>query len=261
MPRVDIGAEGATVVDQRYPRAGRPNAKVQLFVRALAPGAAPVQVDLGVDADIYLARVDWSADGRTLYVQRLSRDQRTLDLLMVDPATGAARTIVHERQTPWIDLNDDFTPLKTGDFIWGSERTGFNHLYLYAREGRLIRAVTHGAWPVTGAATGAGAHASGVAAVDEARRLVYFTASKDSPTERQLYVTSYAQPGEPRAITSGHGWWSASVSKDATRFVGTYSDPDTPPQTALYDIAGAAAALDRGEPAGARPPVLSLPRP
>ena len=238
VPRVDIGAEGSTVVSQRYPRAGRPNAGVQLYVRALAAGAAPVKVDLGADADIYLARVDWAADGRTLYVQRLSRDQQSLDLLSVDPATGASQVIIRERQKPWIDLNDNFTALKDGSFIFGSERTGFNHLYLYTREGRLVRAITHGDWPVTGAATGAGAHAPGVAAVDEARGLVYFTASKDTPTERQLYVTSYRAPGEPRAVTSGHGWWSVSVSKDASRFVGAYSDPDTPPQTALYDISG-----------------------
>ena len=239
VPRVDIGAEGSTVVSQRYPRAGRPNAVVQLFVRALAPGAAPVRVDLGSDADIYLARVDWSADGRTLYVQRLSRDQRSLDLLSVDPATGTSRVIIRERQSPWIDLNDNFTALKDGTFIWGSERTGFNHLYLYGRDGRLIRAVTHGDWPVTGAATGAGAHASGVAGVDEARGLVYFTASKDTPTERQLYVADYKRGGEPRAVTHGHGWWSATLSRDARRFVGTYEDPDTPAQTALYDVAGA----------------------
>ncbi|MBE7218682.1 MAG: S9 family peptidase [Caulobacteraceae bacterium] len=238
VPRVDIGANGTTVTPQRYPRAGRPNAVVQLYVRPLAPGGAPVKVDLGADTNVYLARVNWSKDGRTLYVQRLARDQQTLDLLMVDPATGASKVIVHEAQTPWIDLNDNFTALKDGTFIFGSERTGFNHLYLYSREGRLIRAITHGDWPVTGAATGAGAHAPGVAAVDEARGLVYFTASKESPTERQLYVTSYKAPGEPRAITHGHGWWSATVSQDAARFVGSYSDPDTPPQTALYDIAG-----------------------
>ena len=238
VPRVDIGAEGATVVSQRYPRAGRPNAVVQLFVTPLAAGAAPVKVDLGPDADIYLARVNWSADGRTLYVQRLSRDQQSLDLLSVDPATGASHVIIRERQKPWIDLNDNFTALKDGTFLWGSERTGFNHLYLYGRDGELIHAVTHGDWPVTGAATGAGAHAPGVAAVDEALGLAYFTASKASPTEKALYVVSYRHPGEPREIVGGHGWWSAAVSKDAQRFVGTYSDPDTPPQTALYDIGG-----------------------
>jgi dipeptidyl-peptidase-4 len=63
-------------------------------------------------------------------------------------------------------------------------------------------------------------------------------ASEDTPLERQLYVVSYRQPGPPRAITTGHGWWTAVMPKSATTFVGYYSDPSTPPQAALYDAAG-----------------------
>jgi dipeptidyl-peptidase-4 len=61
-PRLEIGADGASIHEQRYPKAGRPNAIVELYVTALTPGAAPVKVDLGPDKDIYLARVNWSAD-------------------------------------------------------------------------------------------------------------------------------------------------------------------------------------------------------
>jgi dipeptidyl-peptidase-4 len=247
LPRLEIGADGATIADQRYPRAGRPNAVVSLYVRQIqgvvqmdGAGASdpPVKVDLGPDADIYLARVHWSADGRTLYVERENRAQTQLDLLRVDPLTGESRVILTERQTPWIDLNDNFVALKDGDFIWGSERTGFNHLYLYNRDGKLIRVLTHGAWPVAGSASGAGAHASGVAGVDQVRGLVYFLASKDTPLERQLYVVSYRNPEAPKPVTKGAGWWTAVMSKDATRFIGYYSDPTTPPSSALYDADG-----------------------
>ena len=239
IPRLDITATGSTTIEQRYPRAGRPNAVVDLCVTGLAPGAAPVKVDLGGDKDVYLARVNWSEDGRTLYVQRQSRDQKTLDLLLVDPATGASRVILTEHQEPWVDLNDNMTTLKDGTFIWGSQRTGFNHLYLYSREGKLIRAITHGdGWSVVGAASGAGQQAPGIAYVDQERKLAYFISGKDSPLERHLYVTSYGKPGEPRRITGGHGWWSISVAKDGHSFVGGYSDPATPPQTGLYAMDG-----------------------
>ena len=126
----EIGAEGTTVLNKRYPRAGRPNAVVELYVAPIT-GGARVKVDLGTNTDVYLARVDWAKDGKSLYVQRESRDQTRLDLLAVDPATGSAKVLLTEHQTPWINLTDDFTPLKSGDFIWGSERTGFHHLYLY----------------------------------------------------------------------------------------------------------------------------------
>jgi dipeptidyl-peptidase-4 len=236
VPRFDIGATGATVVNQRYPRAGRPNAVVELYVSALS-GGPRVKVDLGADTDIYLARVDWSKDGKTLYVQRESRDQQRLDLLAIDPGTGAAKVILTEQQKPWIDLNDDFTALKDGDFIWGSERTGYLHLYLYKPDGTLIRAITQGDWPIA-ASAGAGRHPSGVAGVDEAKGLVYFAAGKDSPLEQQLYATSYRQPSEPRRITTGDGWWTIDMAKDHKSFVGTYTDPHTPARTALYAVEG-----------------------
>ena len=236
VPRFDIGAAGATVVNQRYPRAGRPNALVELYVAPLA-GGARVKADLGADTDIYLARANWSADGKTLYVQRESRDQQTLDLLAVDPATGAARVIIHETMKPWIDLNDDFTVLKDGDFIWGSERTGYHQLYLYRADGTLIRAITQGDWPLAMSA-GGGRHASAVAGVDEAKGLVYFAAGLGDPLEQHLYVTSYRHPGAPRQITTGHGWWAVDLAKDDRAFVGTFTDPHTPKQTALYSIDG-----------------------
>jgi dipeptidyl-peptidase-4 len=237
VPRFEIGAEGATVSNQRYPRAGRPNAVVELYVAAFESPTTRHKVDLGTNSDIYLARVDWSHDGRTLYVQRESRDQTTLDLLAVDPATGASHVIITEHSTPWINLFDDFRALKNGDFIWASERTGFHHLYLYHPDGTLVHAITQGEWPLFGG-SGAGLQDAGVAGVDEARKLVYFVASKDGPLEKQLFVTSYDKPAAPRQITAPGGWWNVDVARDNRSFVGAYTDARTPTQTALYAIDG-----------------------
>jgi dipeptidyl-peptidase-4 len=85
---------------------------------------------------------------------------------------------------------------------------------------------------------GNGLHPSSVAGVDEAKGLVYFIASKDGPLEQHFYVTSYRAPGEPRKITSGEGWWNVDLAKDHKSFVGSYTDPKTPAQTALYSIDG-----------------------
>ena len=136
IPRLDITGGGASVIEQRYPRAGRPNAVVELYVHDRQTGRR-TKVDLGADTDIYLARVNWSADGETLYVQRQSRDQQTLDLLSVDPATGASKVIVTQRSDAWVPLSHDFKPLENGDFIWSSEESGsksFKHsqFFIYA---------------------------------------------------------------------------------------------------------------------------------
>jgi dipeptidyl-peptidase 4 len=127
VPRVEIGATSTAIVEQRYPRAGAANAEVSLFIRDIASGTVR-PVDLGNDADIYVARVDWSKDGKTIYVQRQNRSQTRLDLLMVDPATGTSRVILSETDSVWLNLTKDFTPLKSGDFLWTSERTGWRHI-------------------------------------------------------------------------------------------------------------------------------------
>ncbi|MFZ0266134.1 S9 family peptidase [Caulobacter sp.] len=226
IPRADIGPGGATVVEQRYPRAGRPNAVVDLFVQDLATGKI-VQIDLGPNKDIYVARVDWSADGKTLYVQRQTRDQKTVDLIAYDPASGAGKTIVTDTDAHWVELADDFKPLKDGSFLWSSEKSGYKHLYHYAAGGKLIAQITQGDWPV-----------GDLEGVDEARKVAIFTASIDTPLERRIYEVSYAKPGKPKALTPAGGWWTAKVAETGGAFTGSYNDPKTPPQTALYDAAG-----------------------
>jgi dipeptidyl-peptidase-4 len=224
--RPEVGATGAKVVAQRYPRVGRPNAVVDLYVQDVATGQR-VKVDLGDNPDIYLGRVTWSKDGRTLYVQRQSRDQRRLDLIAVDPSTGKSKVILSETSPHWTDLTDDFRPLADGTFLWLSEKSGFRHLYLHDAGGKLVRQVTKGEWPI-----------AELLGVDEARGVAIFSANKDVPVERRLYEVSYKAPAEPRALTPAGGWWSAEVAKAGGTFVGTYEDPKTPPQTALYRADG-----------------------
>lgn len=222
IPRLEVSAGELISVDQRYPRAGRPNARVQLYVAEVASGSRR-KMDLGQSDDFYLARVAWSKDGQQLFVERLSRDQHTLDLLACNPDTGRCQTILEEHSPHWVELSDDLTPLKSGDFLWSSERAAFRHIYLYTPDGTLRRQVTSGAWPV-----------AAIEGVNEERGEVIFSASMKIPIERQLYAVSYLKPDVPRPLTSGHGWWSAIVAKTGGALVGTYSDPMTPPRTGLY---------------------------
>ena len=156
---------------------------VQLFVSELSAGGAPVQVDLGANADFYLPRVNWFPDSSAVAVQRESRDQKTLTLLRADPASGATTELLTERRDRWVDLNDNLTFLgKSRQFIWASNRSGFQHLYLYDWNGQLVRPLTQGEWQVTG-----DNDSHGMRGVDENRGLVYFLANAESPLERHLY--------------------------------------------------------------------------
>jgi len=231
--RFQINADGVQVVRQRYPSAGTRNALVQLFVTTL--GGSPVQVDLGADPDIYLARVDWFPDGRILAVQRQSRDQKSLTLLAADPVTGATRELLTERSPAWVSLNDELTFLEdSGRFIWSSSRTGYRHLYLYRADGTLERPLTAGEWNVVG---DGGRRA--VKGVDERRGLVYFTASAESPLERHLYAVALRGPAtSPRRLTTEAGWHSVSMPENARSFLDTWSTTERPPSVTLRDASG-----------------------
>jgi dipeptidyl-peptidase-4 len=222
--RAAIGANGTKVFDQRYPAAGTPNVVVTLWTMN-PDGSGRAKIDLGTNPDIYLARVDWSKDGRTLFVQRESRDQKQLDLLAVDPATGASRTVLGENSQTWINLNDDFRPLKDGSFIWGSERSGFHHLYRWAN-GQLAP-LTHGDWTMTG-----------LVGVDEPHHRVFFTANKDSVLESQVYSVDYLNPGEAQRLTETGYSNAADMDKAGTRLLISRSSPEQPPQIYLADDSG-----------------------
>ncbi len=224
VPRFGINADGVTVTDQRYPRAGTPNALVELYVIDVATGAR-TQIDLGQETDIYLSRVNWASDGSTVYVQRQNREQTVLDVLAADPATGETEVMLTEEAPTWINLTYDLRPLEDGGFLWTSERTGFRHVYHVNAEGEA-RALTSGEWVV-----------DQITGLSEDGSTVYFEGWMDTPLERHLYAVPF-EGGEPTQITSGEGWWSVSLGSGAQGFFGSYSDPDTPSQTGLYAMDG-----------------------
>lgn len=225
--RAAIGATGTSIYEQRYPAAGTPNVLVDLFIMK-PDGTGRVKVDLGPERDIYLARVDWLPDGSALLVQRQSRDQRTLDMLRVDPATGASTLLFSERagEKSWINLSDAYRPLKDGSLIWRSERDGYGHLYRW--QAGAWTQLTRGPWVV-----------DTLVSVDEATGRVVFTANRDSVLEKHLYTLDLSRPGEPTRLTEA-GWTLSGASGDGagTRFIISRSNPSQPRQTYLADANG-----------------------
>ncbi len=224
--RAAIGASGTTTFEQRYPLAGTGNAEVSLWVMR-PDGSGRVQVDLGPDPDIYLARVDWAKDGKTLFVQRENRVQTRLDMLAVDPASGAARVLFSEEAAPksWINLTDDYRFLKDGSLIWWSERDGFGHLYHFV--GGHWRQLTRGPWMVTS-----------LVGVDEAQGRVFFTGTKDDVLAPQVYALDLVQPEQITRLTEP-GWVNgASMDKSGHTLVISRSAEAQPPQSYLADETG-----------------------
>ncbi len=232
--RFEIQATGASIVRQRYPATGTNNARVELFVADLGSEGLQ-QFDLGANQDIYLPRVDWFPDSRAIAVQRQSRDQKTLELLRLDALNGRGRVLLTERSDSWVPLHRELTfLLRSNQFIWASSRDGFQHLYLYGNDGKLVRQLTSGEFMVEGVTT-----EPAVRALDERARRVYFTAGLPSPLERHLYWVSLDKPGTPRRVTQGAGTHDTNMSQDARVFVDKFSSTEVPPNVTLHDAAGA----------------------
>lgn len=232
MQRFEIDADGVTIIPQRYPFAGTPNPVVELFTIELASNAV-TEVELGADKDFYLARVNYSLDG-TLAVQKQSRDQKRLDLIFVDPDTKAQTIVVTDTSDTWLNLHSNLTFIEGGaKFIWTSERSGFNHAYLYAKDGTLVRELTEGNWILspTGRAGGA------IRAVDEAAGYLYVTGWRDTPTEKHLYKVPLSG-GESVSLTEVGGWHDTWVANDGSFFVDNGQNSTRPPYTAIRDGEG-----------------------
>ena len=223
--RAAIGADGTRLFTQAYPAAGTANANVSLWL--VNPDASgKTKVDLGPSADIYVARVAWAVDGKTLYVQRLTRDQQRLDILAVDPATGASRVLASETAKTWVNIHDNFRPLKDGSILWASERDGYRHLYRLT--GGTAQQLTSGRWVM-----------DELVGVDEKRGRLWFTGFADSTLEKQVYALDFRKAGaKPQRLTAPGGWHEAVMDDAGQRLIVTSSTPSQPAQVWLGDGAG-----------------------
>ncbi|RAP57136.1 S9 family peptidase [Oleiagrimonas sp. MCCC 1A03011] len=227
--RMEIYADHTAMVDQRYPFAGDPNVTVKLGL--VSPkGGATRWIDLGDDPDSYLTRVNWLPDATQLSYQWMPRSQQKLELRLVDTATLKQRVLLTETSRTWIDLNDDLRFLPDGQsFIWGSDRSGYHHLYLYGLDGTLKHPISAGDWNL-----------DGLLAVDEKKGLVYVSSNRDFVPDRQVYALKLdgSDADAPQRITQRDGTHQVKFAPDGSFYVDTFSDPNTPPQVSVHRADG-----------------------
>jgi len=224
--RPSYHADRVEVIEQRYPAAGQNNAKVRVGIVDLQSGQT-VWAETDPEQDHYIARVDWLPGGDSVAIQTQTRDQRQLRILRADVASGLCAVLLTESDEHWVELHDDLRFLKSGDrFVWASERTGFNHLYLCDIESGEQTSITSGEWPV-----------GKVCGIDEAEGAVYWQGWTKSPLEQHLYRTSLTG-GESTQVTIEAGWHQITMSSDCAHWIDVHSDVLHPPQVTLRSIDG-----------------------
>ncbi|UAA39585.1 S9 family peptidase [Paraneptunicella aestuarii] len=224
--RSEIYADSIKMIEQRYPRAGTPNAKVALAIYDLKASKTD-WVDMGKEQDIYFARGNWMNDNQHFTYQWQSRDQKTLQLRSFDTKTGKQKQLLEEKSNTWVNLHNGLRFLNsTEQFIWLSEKDGFKHIYLHNNDGSLVKQLTKGDWVV-----------NEIAAVDEASKTLYFTGRVDTPIEEHLYKVGFDGSGLAR-ISQRSGFHKIAFSDDASVYVDDFSTVNTPPQVSLHKADG-----------------------
>lgn len=226
-PVVDFIPTHNTVEWEYYPLAGDKNGIVKIGVVTIKTQNV-TWMDIGKKIDIYIPRIKWLQNSRTLAIQRLNRLQNKIEVLLADIKTGRSHVILTEtRKNGWININRDWTFFKDGKhFLWSSNSTGFKHFYLYDLNGRKIRQITTGRWD-----------AGGLIGVDQKKKWLYFTADKKSPLERHFYKIKLSGKGLTR-LTIQTGTHSLTASRNFNYFLDTFSNVTTPPQIILLDASG-----------------------
>jgi len=240
-PVTDYRPVPATVSYTRYPTAGTANPVASLHAISAHASRPSRVVPLPVDAEYILPLFTWTPDGREAIYMTVNRDHTVLELQGWNAATGATRTIVRETDPDWMNEDRYAPPVFLGDgrrFLWLSERDGFMHLYLYTREGKLLRQLTQGDWMIDSTAwnlltPGRPVH------VDPSGTWAYFIGTKNSPLERQIYRLNVAN-GQLQQISEEPGFHFQTLSGDGKYLVDQFSDTSTPPVTSIVVSDGSA---------------------
>ena len=219
-PMVDFESYTGEAEQERYPVGGGNNPIVHVYVVSAAGGRARL-MDTGTETNQYIPRVEWLPDSKRLAIERLNRKQTQIELLLADTASGKSSAILADKDDYWINVSDDLYFFKDGKrFLWSSEQSGYRHLYLYDLTGKQLGQVTKGEWEV-----------SKLEAVDEAKGIVYFSATEKSPIERQVYRAGLG--GGYTRISKEDGTHTANFAPDGSGYVDTFSATGIPATQSL----------------------------
>ena len=207
----------------KYPKAGEKNADVTLHMYTLSSKNTK-KISLGEYE--YIPRIKWSNDADILVATTLNRHQNSLKLHKVDALKSSATLLLNETDKAYIDITDNLTFLADNSFIWTSEKDGYNHIYHYDFNGKLINQITNGDWEVTK-----------YYGFNKEKKTIYYQSVENGAINRGVY--SIRLDGTNKKLLSNNaGTNTAAFSRNLNYFINTYSTTEIPPIYSLYSAEG-----------------------
>ena len=235
-PQVDIFHRTAEYQPDKYPMAGENSHVVTIGVYHIETGKTiylktPVGSICGDSVDtttpIYFTNIAWSPDSKTIYMFELNRDQNDCRLVSYDATTGERLAeLYHETSDKYVEpLHPiQFLPWNESQFIMQSQRDGYNHLYLYNKEGKLLRQLTSGSFVVMS-----------VLGFNERDKSIIIKANREHPLCHNLYAVT-VKNGRMTALDNGRGVHNGELSATGIRLIDSYTEPDVPRVINLVEI-------------------------
>ncbi|SFJ13924.1 dipeptidyl-peptidase-4 [Kaistella treverensis] len=217
-PIIDWSVTPAKNVNIKYPMAGNTSHQVTLGFYDIN-SQKKIFLNIDGDKEQYLTAVTWSPDSKYIFVGVLNRDQNHLKMNQYDAVTGnLVKTLFEEKDAKYVEPQHSllFFPNSNTDFIWQSQRTGYNHLFHYNLEKGLISQITKGDWLVTD-----------ILGFNEKKKEIYYISTQESPLERHIYRVNWNNFKTQR-LDSAPGMHTGILSKDGTQLYDIYSNASTP---------------------------------
>ena len=227
-PQVDIVPRIATMVPDKYPMAGETSHQVTVGVYDMKTAktiylqtkAGSVAADAQDDnRPVYFTNIAWSPDSKTIYMFELNRDQNDCRLVSYDAATGRRTAELYRETSPkYVEPMHPirFLPWDDNLFVMQSQRDGYNHLYLYNKQGKLQRQLTSGKWVVMD-----------VLGFNEKAKSIIIASNEANPIQRNCYAVSI-KTGKRKPLDNGRGWHEAMLSEKGESLLDYVEEPDLP---------------------------------
>ncbi|RIV44212.1 S9 family peptidase [Flagellimonas pelagia] len=203
----------------KYPKAGENNSVVTLHMFDVASGAIS-HVDL--NDPYYIPRIKWMNSPDHLSVQTLNRHQDDLKLFDIKATDNSVSLLLEEKDNAYVDIDDDLTFLADDSFIWTSEGDGYNHLYLYGKDGKLKNQITQGPWEVTR-----------YYGYDKKNNRIFYQSVENGSINRDVYSIS-TNGKKKKRLSTKVGTNSAAFSTNYTYYINTFSNATTPYEFTLH---------------------------
>ena len=214
---MDIYGKGLYPTEQtfKYPKAGENNSKVSLHLFDLNK-SEKYTVDLKAYEQYYIPRIQWTKENDILAITTINRHQNNLNLVSYNAANKESSLLLNEKDPAYLSIKNDLTFLFDNSFIWSSETEGFNHLYHYDKNGKLMNKITDGNWEVTK-----------YYGYDKKTKKIFYQSTEEGSINRSVYSIDISGKKQKK-LNKYIGNNLASFSNSFNYFVNTYSSATNP---------------------------------